>query len=93
MAATETRTPEQVTREIEQEREQLATAVTHLRDELNVKTLARAHAGKLVVAGVVIVGVKVGVVLVRRRARARAVEQSFGREVVSFGGFSLWQHR
>jgi hypothetical protein len=38
MATTNTRTPEQIRRDIEQEREQLATAVEHLRDELGEAT-------------------------------------------------------
>jgi Protein of unknown function (DUF3618) len=38
MATTNTRTPEQIRRDIEQEREQLATAVEHLRDEIGEAT-------------------------------------------------------
>ena len=90
MAATENRTPEQVTREIEQEREQLATAVMRLRGELNAKRLVQANAGKIALVGVALVGLKVGMMVMRRRRHEQAIEAIFGTEVLSFGRFTLW---
>jgi hypothetical protein len=87
------RTPEQVTREIEREREQLATAVSHLRGELkqaaDVRSILKAHAPKLALATAVLVGLKVARTMARRRASTHAIEDARGHDRFSFGRFTL----
>jgi hypothetical protein len=83
------RTPEQVTREIEQERRQLATAVASLRGELNAKTLLRTQGPKLAFAVAAIVGFKVAKALVRQHWRTTAAEHALGHERFSFGRFTI----
>jgi hypothetical protein len=83
------RTPEQVKREIEREREELATAVSHLRGELkqvaDVRSILKTHAPKLALATALIAGLKVARTVARRRAPAHAR----GHERFSFGRFTL----
>ncbi len=73
MAAT--RNVEQVTREIEQERDQLAAAVSQLRGELrratDVRTIARDRLPELGAAVVLGVGLMAAVFTLRRRRRIR----------------------
>jgi hypothetical protein len=82
------RTPEQVSREIAREREQLATAVAHLRGELkqaaNVKAILRAQGPKIAAgAAILVAGVVARRILAKRAARTR------GRERFQFGRFAL----
>jgi Protein of unknown function (DUF3618) len=85
------RTPEQVTREIEQERDQLATAVAELRGELSVKRLLRTYAPQIALVGTAVIGFGVAKAMLRHRARLRAVEEVVGRERFSFGRFTLFE--
>ena len=84
-----TRTPEQVSREIAREREQLASAVAHLRTELkqaaDVKALLKAKAPTLAAGA----GVLVAAIVAKKLLQRRAKPQRSGREWLSFGRFTL----
>jgi hypothetical protein len=92
MATTSNRTPEQVTREIERERDELATAVAHLRGELrqaaNLKAMLKAEGPKLALGVAVLVGFKVARTLAKRRRRTTAV-RALGHERFALGRFTL----
>jgi hypothetical protein len=83
------RTTEQVTREIEQERERLAAAVANLRGELNPKTLLRSQGPKVALAVVAFVGFKVAKAMWRQHRRTTAAEHALGHERFSLGRFTL----
>jgi len=92
MPVTNARTPEQVRREIEQEREQLATAVEQLRDELGEATdISGKLRAKLpvVAAGALSAGfVLAGGVGATMRYFARRGRE--GHEKVRVGRFSIF---
>jgi hypothetical protein len=72
---TATRTPEQVTREIEREREQLALAVNHLRGELkqvtDVRALVRKKLPQLATVALVAAGVVTAYRVFRHRSESK----------------------
>jgi hypothetical protein len=77
----ETRSVEQVTREIERERDQLAAAVSQLRGELrratDVRAIVRARLPELAVAAVFGAGVVAATYTFRRRRRQRRQEPAW----------------
>ena len=83
------RTPEQVTREIEREREQLALAVSHLRDDLHaatdVKAILRAKAPQIT-RGALAAAAVLTLLRLLRRKRHKPVERA------NFGRFKLVEH-
>jgi len=83
------RTVEQVTRDIEREREQLALAVAHLRTDLrevtNVGAIVRAKLPKIAAAALVTAGALTALRLLRRHHRKPNA-------VVRFGRYSLVEH-
>ena len=81
---TDTRTPEQVRHEIESEREQLARAVDHLREGMDVTSALRAKlpvvaAGALAAGFVFSGGIGATMRLLMRRSREGEVKARFGR--------------
>ena len=87
MATADGRTPEQVRRDIESERDRLATAVDDLRDEMDLNAKLRGKlplaAGAALVAGFVVSG---GIGATMRLLMRRSRE---GDEKARFGRFSL----
>ncbi len=84
MAATDTRTPEQIRREIEHEREQLAEAVDSLRDGIDVGGMIRAKLPAVAVgalgAGFVLAGgIGATMRLLMRRSREGQTKARIGR--------------
>jgi hypothetical protein len=84
------RTLDQVTREIAREREQLATAVAHLRGELrqaaNAKAILRAQAPRLAAGAAVLVA---GIVAKKLLSSSRSRPKARGRERFSLGRFAI----
>ena len=77
------RTQEQVTRDIEREREQLALAVAHLRTDLrevtNVGAIVRAKLPKIAAAALATAGAITALRILRRRHRKPVARARFGR--------------
>jgi Protein of unknown function (DUF3618) len=84
MAAADTRTPEQIRREIEHEREQLAEAVDSLREGFDVTGMLRAKlpavaAGALGAGFVLAGGIGATMRLLMRRSREGQTKARIGR--------------
>jgi hypothetical protein len=83
------RTPEEVTREIAREREQLAAAVAHLRGELKQATTAKAilkSQGPRLAAGAVVLAMAIAA---RKRRSRGGKPDGQGRERFSLGRFTV----